>query len=234
MQLKFLGNGSCFNTQMGNTSGYMIDNENDMYLFDCGADVFSKIKNNNILDGVNNVYVFITHFHDDHMGSLASLIFYSYYILKKKVTIIHPKLNILRLLSFQGCHRICDYMIFSSKYINERYEYMFHSTKHDENIDSFSIDFFDTKTKKGIFYSGDTKEYMCNNNTLKKKIIENDYVVYQDVSSIDDRVTGVHMSLEKLDSIVDTDRSKIYCMHMESFEMIDAIKEAGFSITETI
>lgn len=44
-QLKFLGTGSAFNTKLGNTSAYLLNNDKSaMLLFDCGETVFSKLK----------------------------------------------------------------------------------------------------------------------------------------------------------------------------------------------
>lgn len=41
--LKFIGTGSAFNTKLGSNSAY-LKNNNSVILFDCGGDVFSKLK----------------------------------------------------------------------------------------------------------------------------------------------------------------------------------------------
>ena len=84
-KLNFLGIGSGFNLKLGNSSAFFTDQHNNFYLIDCGFDVFSKLVSYKLLDNVNNISVFITHLHDDHMGSLATLMFYSYYVLNKKI-----------------------------------------------------------------------------------------------------------------------------------------------------
>ena len=83
-QLKFLGTGSAFNTKLGNTSAYLLNNDKSaMLLFDCGETVFSKLKP--ILEKNKNISEFticITHSHSDHIGSLPTLLYYLYYMYK--------------------------------------------------------------------------------------------------------------------------------------------------------
>lgn len=90
MELNFLGRGNCFNTEQGNNSAYLLDStKTKMLLFDCGGSVFKKIKPIlNIYTSINHVMVYITHLHDDHIGSLGSLIFYCKYILNIQPTVI--------------------------------------------------------------------------------------------------------------------------------------------------
>ena len=73
--LKFIGTGSAFNTELGNTSAYLKSNET-LLLIDCGESVFARIKKINLLEDVKNVYIIITHLHSDHVASLATLIEY--------------------------------------------------------------------------------------------------------------------------------------------------------------
>lgn len=74
MELKFLGRGSAFNVEQGNTSAYYRSGE-DMLLIDCGCTVFYEIRKRCLLCGIENLYIAITHSHSDHIGSLADLIF---------------------------------------------------------------------------------------------------------------------------------------------------------------
>ena len=73
--LKFIGTGSAFNHQMGNTSAY-IKQDNTLFIIDCGETAFARMKQLNLFEGVQNVYIAITHMHSDHVGSLGSLIAY--------------------------------------------------------------------------------------------------------------------------------------------------------------
>ena len=77
--LKFIGTGSAFNQDLGNTSAYIKDGET-LLLIDCGETVFQRIKEIKLLDDVKKVYIAITHNHSDHIGSLGSLVEYLYFI----------------------------------------------------------------------------------------------------------------------------------------------------------
>lgn len=94
MLLKFIGTGSAFNTELGNNSAYYKAGSS-LLLFDCGCDVFSRLKEKDengvsILDGVLEISVLITHLKQDHMGSLGTLIEYSYHILGIRIKVIYP------------------------------------------------------------------------------------------------------------------------------------------------
>jgi hypothetical protein len=47
--LKFIGTGSAFNTNLGNTSAY-IKYDNDLLLIDCGESIFERLIKNDILN----------------------------------------------------------------------------------------------------------------------------------------------------------------------------------------
>ena len=74
MELKFLGRGAAFYPVLGNTSAYDIC-DNNLFLIDCGETIFKKLFEKDIFNKINNIYIFITHTHSDHIGSLSSLIF---------------------------------------------------------------------------------------------------------------------------------------------------------------
>src|SRR5699024_6219413 len=88
--LKFIGNGSAFNTVNGNNSAYYKE-ESSLFMIDCGSDVFKKVVKSDLLDGVDNIHILITHSHADHTGSLADLILYSYFSMEERFKI---KINV--------------------------------------------------------------------------------------------------------------------------------------------
>ena len=79
-KLNFIGRGSAFTKNEVNNSAYLIKDDT-LILFDCGCDVFKQIVNKKILflDGVKRLLILITHMHDDHVGSLTSLLEYCKY-----------------------------------------------------------------------------------------------------------------------------------------------------------
>lgn len=77
MKLSFLGRGSAFNPKEGNNSAYFIS-DNQLFLIDCGENIFGKILENKLLDNIETINLMITHTHSDHVGSLGSLVNYAF------------------------------------------------------------------------------------------------------------------------------------------------------------
>lgn len=190
MELKFLGRGSAFNIKEGNTSAY-YKNEDSMFLIDCGENIFTKIMEQKLLEGVKYLEIAITHFHPDHAGSLGSLIFYCNFGVKEKieVTIHFPDKEIVRnYLLYNGVYEnlysINDLGLVTNSnlnvdglyFIENNHEKITEKTiteyKHGNNNDivknifkSYSI-LISTNLYKGlILYSGDCKmdEYFIDN-----------------------------------------------------------------------
>jgi len=104
--LQFIGRGSAFNTLEGNNSAYCI-HEGELFLIDCGSNVFERLDHAGVLGVVKNIKVLITHTHDDHIGSLGGLIFHSYFNMgtmgEKNITVYAPyTLKVPKLLSLMG------------------------------------------------------------------------------------------------------------------------------------
>ena len=135
--LKFIGTGSCFNYKMGNNSAYYIHNTNDkkrFVLFDCGEDVFHKILKNDLLNGINEVFVIITHLHSDHIGSLPSIIFYLHYALNIKPVVFFPNDDLNVFLKLGGVNS--DYY----EYVGEKNSYYDLEYETRENSHTFLND----------------------------------------------------------------------------------------------
>lgn len=236
--LKFLGRGSAFNTIEGNTSAYFIK-ENTFFLIDCGELIFATLaENNKLLNLVNkhnieNIEIYITHLHSDHVGSLSSLIYYCYYVLKITPKIYHPQrirvennteylLN--QLLQIQGHTIEYEYKknpcsgIYASQCL------------HDTNLKSYSYMFINLIANKRIFYSGDCRELLASD-TIN---INNKYFdeVYLECSL---HKNPVHMSIDYLDEIISKDktvRDRIFLMHIDNPDIFNKAKELGFKVVE--
>jgi hypothetical protein len=80
----FLGTGGAFDLAEKNSS-VLLKTARGGILIDCGSTVFSELQSKKLLDDIN--YVFITHTHEDHIGSLSTLIYYKYFVQKQKIKI---------------------------------------------------------------------------------------------------------------------------------------------------
>lgn len=233
--LKFIGSGSCFNTKLGNNSAYFIEN-NDLFLLDCGGDVFPKIKYIIDKNNFNNINVFITHPHSDHIGSLPDLIFYAYFVKQQKIILICPDLNIIKLLQFMGVAE--DFYNFeyqfgtieNNYYFKNNYVITPHMVKHDPRLNGKCFGFeFRSKDFK-FYYSGDS----CNIpkdiiNELEQGEID---IIYQDVSS-QDYEGNIHLSFKQLKDLIKPEyRNKVYLMHLDEMFDKDRAKYLGFNLVE--
>ena len=227
--LKFLGSGSAFNIELGNNSAFLKD-EKKILILDCGGTVFEQIRKLDLLEGVDDIYVFISHTHPDHIGSLGDLIFYAYYILKRKVTIIHLESEkIVNILSLLGVKEEYYNLISDTEVkLNDFNELKLNiiSTSHSESLKAYSL-ILSYKGKK-IYYSGDS-------NSIDKMILEKFKsreieLIYQDTCGID-YVGNGHLYIEKLCNLIDVKLRKfVYCMHLDTHIESSEITKLGFNI----
>lgn len=99
--LQFLGCGAAFNAALGTNAAFFTHN-GSLYLLDCGETVFERAKLAGLLDDAKEIYVAVTHFHSDHVGSLGTLLGYCHFILKKPATVIHPSEQLKTLMTMMG------------------------------------------------------------------------------------------------------------------------------------
>lgn len=217
--LSFIGVGNAFSYQLGNCSAFYKENDS-MLLIDCGESVFESILSNELLDGIQNLYVLITHFHSDHVGSLGSLMFYCDKIGIKNVNVMYPDLDkVNQLIEIFGVNK-CNYKLIRPSDLGIVEISQSHSFMQCYGY-VFQIN------GKRIYYSGDTKivpEFIVN--MLLDREID---CFYQDVR-INENV--YHISLEELTRIIPINyREKVECMHYDENDK-HKIKRMGFSIVE--
>ena len=235
MELKFLGKGGSDNQLQGNTSAYFIENR-CLFLIDCGENIFERILRKQLLNDVDKVFIFITHTHSDHVGSLGSLIFHCYFLKKIELNIVLSS-NLLHyndvkeLLRIYGAredwYRIIEPTSLKNKFNSfNKMEYM--STKHVEQIPCYGLSF---DTNNGIvYYSGDTKEI----NNIKELISSGKKIdkIYIDCTTTNTE-NNVHYYIGKAnEEIDDSIKNKVYCMHFNKPECIDIAKNYGFNVVE--
>ena len=91
IKIKQLGNGGAFDYLSTNSSFLIESKKNSYFLFDCGYSVYAELRRQDSLKEIdlNKLkYIYISHMDDDHIGSLKTLIYYMFFILKKRVHIL--------------------------------------------------------------------------------------------------------------------------------------------------
>ena len=83
--VRMLGNGGGLSYDMDNTNFTVLD----YFLIDCGRSTYPKLVKEGLIDKLK--YVFITHHHDDHIGSLSSFWYYKILIQKENPTVVVPE-----------------------------------------------------------------------------------------------------------------------------------------------
>lgn len=217
--LSFIGIGNAFSYQLGNCSAFYKENDS-MLLIDCGESVFESILSNKLLDEIQNLYILITHFHSDHVGSLGSMMFYCDKIGIKDVNIMYPDLDKLnQLIEIFGVNK-CNYKLIRPSDLGIVEISQSHSFMQCYGY-VFQIN------GKTIYYSGDTKivpDFIVN--MLVDSEID---CFYQDVRI---KENDYHISLAELVRLIpENHRGKVKCMHY-SCEEVDEITEKGFSIVK--
>lgn len=197
-----IGNGSGFNSDLGNTA-YLLDDEENPVLIDCGSTVFAELKAQGRL--LDNLRVMITHLHTDHIGSLGTLVDYYYHVKKERMQIIVPegiKEDLVTILTLTGV----EHKNYRIETVNENeYKELFKGfsvaafrTKH-VFVEGFKSYGFQIKYRnKKIIYSGDWRIIP---KWLVREINSLMYdELYLDVSMKDDN--PVHLTIRQLGDLL--------------------------------
>lgn len=240
--LKFIGRGSAFNTKEGNNSAY-YKKGNEMLLIDCGSNIFERIKENNLLEGIDKVHVIITHTHADHVGSLADLILYTYYshgeFAKTKVEVYSMwDVNVDELLKLNGCvqgthytdKKLSDY----TDYFIETMDLIFYffEQEHVEELKCYGVEI--NVDEKYFSYSSDSNSIddLADFINLHDDEMDVDCIYYIDTCAADYE-GNVHLSLRELTKkIVPEKRHKVWCMHLDEKFDVEYAKSLGFNVVE--
>ena len=209
--IKFLGRDSGFGDD--NNSGYLEIN-NDLLIIDCGFAVFNNIKKKFDYNKYDNVYVLITHLHNDHAGSLSQFILYMWFVFHKKVIVVTKCEQMKLFLDISGT-------------VEEGYEITdsalgieFIKTEHVVQLDSYGFKM--TVAGKKIMYTGDT----CTLEPFMPYVNDCDEF-YVDTS----KFGGVHLKFEEIKdelSKIKANGTNIYLMHIDDYEYIKAINNGEF------
>jgi ribonuclease BN (tRNA processing enzyme) len=231
-KLEFLGRGSGYNVAEGNTSAF-LRRADTLLLIDCGESVFEKIITKNLIKGIKNVHVLITHVHSDHIGSLGSFVGYCYWKSKIKVNIyFSEKEQIGEFLKLTGAvenESFTLHDIDNTRIAELNLTISALPTKHTKTINSYSymlkFDF-----GNDIFYSGDTYE----TNLDIVPFLKAGNLIYHD-TCLDDYEGNVHTSLRALSEKIPCEyRKQVYCIHIDGESFIEKAVAEGFNVVDII
>lgn len=154
----------------------------------------------------------LTHTHADHVGSLSSIISYSYFVLGKKVKIIHPEKSLIKLLEMMGITSDAYEMLTDEINLIGDVRIEAVSVKHADDIRCYGyvLDFSDER----IYYSGDS--YEIPSMIVKDFFAGKIQTIYQDTTEFSSDHLS-HCPLSTLENVFPIEKRKdIYCMHFSN------------------
>lgn len=220
MDLKFIGIGGAFNTELGNNSAYIMEN-NKILFIDIGLDTFDKIVKYKLLENIEEVYVLITHLHGDHVGGLPTFIQFVYFGFNKVVKIVDNSSafssSIKTILDITAVGTD-NYDFINIKELPFSFKVELRKTKHHPLLECYSIIFEEEKGK--ILYTSDSNDIEY----LKEKINDKEFIkIYTEVGE----TPSVHTDYKELKLL---DKTKLILMHIESMKLYEEIIKEGYKV----
>jgi ribonuclease BN (tRNA processing enzyme) len=88
MDIRFFGTGGAFSPHLGNSAAVVDTGAGTHTLIDAGCTTYSDLCRTGWINRITHVV--ITHLHDDHAGSLGSIINHRYHVSGSPVTLLYP------------------------------------------------------------------------------------------------------------------------------------------------
>lgn len=239
--LHFIGTGGAFSAKFGNNSAYM-ELGTELFIFDCGVDVFAKLQAGKLFEGKTRVNFFITHLHCDHAGGLGVMIAYLKYMVfhgdSSRICVYFPSKSMEDLLRLQGLDEQW-YTLYVNRWdelvvdgMEKVLEYSFEEASHTEELNyegknnCFSIE-MSMEDEFTIFYSGDTNFF-----AEKLKNIHNYDAIYHEVTGYEEATRHLSYSklLEATKDFTKEERKKIVLMHLDDGFDVERALGDGFSV----
>lgn len=156
MNIKFVSTGGAFDYDMGNSSA-LVWIKNKVILIDCGYSIYKTLREKNFAQSIDMVLV--THLHDDHMGSLSTLLFDNSILHGKRLTVICPtgkfREQLIDMLSYPMIdpEKHCDFVSINQfSYL----DYVDTFGRHVPRMPSFAFLFKEGDDR--LVYSGDIRD----------------------------------------------------------------------------
>lgn len=212
MKLHFLGIGSAYNTEWHNSNAYFYK-ENSLILLDCGESAFARLMEKSLLfQPLDSIYVFLTHLHADHAGSLPSLCSYVAEHMRKKVRIIYPGQEIDDYLRLAGIPSENYDHPYSDRACLPFLQAEAIPTEHVSGYPSYG---WLLKDETGEYYfSGDARNI---SQIILKKLLEGKIqMVYHDVEwNREKKENACHLQYQTLLTLIPPEyRKRFCCMHL--------------------
>ena len=211
MALKFFGRGSGFSDE--HTSAYFTTVDKEMVIIDCPVSTFQKLKHID-LSSYKKFYLLITHTHGDHIGGLGLFVQYTFFTLKKPVTIVAPSKSVANdisaLLTIEDNEPSWYELITVSALTDKEWFCDCVLTKHSPQLENKCFGYHLIIDDTNVIYTGDTS-------TLQPFLhyLTDGSVLYVDTSIY---YGMIHLKLEDAlnDFISFTKRGiKVYLMHLD-------------------
>lgn len=213
INFRFIGTGGAFDVAQGNSAAW-VEFKGKKILLDCGHSVYPALRQKGLAGEMD--YILLTHLHDDHAGSVSTLIFHQKYIAHRRAQVLYPTADfgdhLHRYLSFsqQEPELYSDFhplWLFPGGGIS----YIETTGMHVRDMMTFGYVFEDEDER--VIYSGDMgnpkliESYMERNPTTKKVRIFHEltffpgitaHCFYKDLESLASKypVFGYHINKE--------------------------------------
>lgn len=225
LELHFLGRGAAFYPAFGNNNAYFTA-DGDLYFLDFGEAAYAKVLRLLDLTAYRHIYVLLTHLHADHVGSLASLISYTYCRLHVQVTVVHPLDTVCELLRLQG---IAPHFYRYAQALPSGLPVQAEPVEVPHAADMRAFGYRLTYGDDRLYYSGDAAALpdAVRDDLLSGRL----HRIYQDTAS---HPSEAHCWYQKLaDAVPPADRARVYCMHLDC-DMVEQLRAMGFSVVEAV